>query len=190
MTRLDLIGQRFGMLTVESRLPSVNEKARWQCQCDCGASTTRSTGYLRDGRIQSQSCGCAPKHRTHGMTGTPEHRAWLSMIKRCESPSSTGFERYGGAGISVAPEWRHDFLAFYAHMGPRPSSDYSVDRIDSSGNYEPGNVRWATLAVQNNNRRPRRKDERGPCPSCGGSYSLASMWKHTRTHQNNVEAAS
>lgn len=53
----------------------------------------------------------------------------------------------------MAPEWKDDFLAFMAHIGPRPGPEYSVDRIDNNGNYEPGNVRWATGSEQVRNRR-------------------------------------
>lgn len=75
------------------------------------------------------------------------------MIKRCENPKNHAYPRYGGRGITVCPEWRSDFAAFLRDVGPRPSPDLSLDRIDNNGNYEPGNVRWATAAQQAQNRR-------------------------------------
>jgi hypothetical protein len=63
-----------------------------------------------------------------------------------------GHPRYSGRGIRVCDEWSRSFAAFYAHVGPRPSSDYSIDRIDNDGNYEPGNVRWATSYQQSRNK--------------------------------------
>lgn len=81
----------------------------------------------------------------------PEYRAWINMKSRCNTPSSTGFERYGGRGIAVCPEWDASFEAFYADLGPRPAPGYTVDRIDSNGNYEPGNCRWATRKMQSRN---------------------------------------
>jgi hypothetical protein len=53
----------------------------------------------------------------------------------------------------MAAEWLDDFPAFRAHVGPRPGPGYSLDRIDPDGNYEPGNVRWATRLEQRHNRR-------------------------------------
>ena len=74
-------------------------------------------------------------------------------IQGRERPAAADFHRYGGRGITVAAEWRHDFAAFYAHVGPRPGPEYSIDRIDVNGNYEPGNVRWATRLQQARNKR-------------------------------------
>jgi hypothetical protein len=75
------------------------------------------------------------------------------MKERCYAPSYRGYHNYGGRGIRICDEWRNSFEAFYAHIGPRPSSEHSLDRIDNDGNYEPGNVRWATRNEQRGNRR-------------------------------------
>lgn len=76
------------------------------------------------------------------------------MIGRCTNPLNKDFADYGGRGISVCPAWRSDFTAFLEHVGRRPSRDHSIDRYpDGDGNYEPGNVRWATASQQNRNRR-------------------------------------
>lgn len=87
------------------------------------------------------------------MSRTAEYRAWEGMIQRCTNPNNAAYEDYGGRGITVFPLWIHDFLAFYEYMGPKPYPEYSLDRIDVDGNYEPGNLRWATLYVQRRNRR-------------------------------------
>lgn len=87
------------------------------------------------------------------MTRTPEHRAWRKARDRCCNPSDRNYPDYGGRGLSMCQEWRDSFLAFYHHIGPRPSPDHSLDRIDNDRGYEPGNVRWATRAQQARNRR-------------------------------------
>lgn len=89
----------------------------------------------------------------HGMTGTPEHRAWINMLERCHNPANPGFKNYGGRGISVCESWQTSFDAFFRNAGRRPGDGYSIDRIDNSRGYEPGNVRWAQRAEQQHNLR-------------------------------------
>ena len=89
----------------------------------------------------------------HGMNKSPEHHAWVHMKQRCGNPNKREYAHYGGRGIKVCDEWMRSFLAFYSHIGPRPSSKHSLDRIDVNGNYEPGDVRWATDQEQKENTR-------------------------------------
>lgn len=92
-------------------------------------------------------------------SGSPEYSCWKSMISRCSNPSASGYKHYGARGISVHPMWLgypHGFQNFVGHIGERPSSEFSIDRINVNGNYEPGNVRWATTAQQARNRRNNR----------------------------------
>jgi hypothetical protein len=94
---------------------------------------------------------------THGATrgGTDaEYSAWQMMKRRCLNPRSRGYENYGGRGIAVCARWETSFEAFLADVGRRPSPDHSLDRFpDNDGDYEPGNVRWATSKEQCRNRR-------------------------------------
>lgn len=80
---------------------------------------------------------------------------WATMISRCENPKVDQYRYYGGRGIVVCAEWRHDFAAFLRDMGPRPSVKHSIDRVDNDGPYAPWNCRWATSDEQHSNMRPR-----------------------------------
>jgi hypothetical protein len=81
-----------------------------------------------------------------------EYHAWYSMVSRCCDRRHPYFDRYGGRGIRVCERWRDDFMAFLSDMGPRPSSAYSLDRVDNDGDYSPENCRWATRHQQQHNK--------------------------------------
>lgn len=91
-------------------------------------------------------------NQIHGLGGTPEYRSYAGMMRRCYSPTFSGYEQYGGRGIRVCDKWRGSFLAFLADMGLRPSPRHSLDRIDGSLGYSPENCRWATPDEQVRNR--------------------------------------
>lgn len=92
----------------------------------------------------------------HGMHDSPENAAWRHMKDRCCNPKSQRFDRYGERGIKVCERWINSFENFYSDVGPRPSSEHSLGRIDNDGDYEPGNVRWETDDQQNSNREDSR----------------------------------
>ena len=90
------------------------------------------------------------------MSETPEYACWRSVIDRCTNPKSRLWKYYGGRGIGVAPRWLKS-ANFLADVGQRPSKHHSLDRYpDNDGNYEPGNVRWATRKQQQANTRKTR----------------------------------
>lgn len=176
MRVVDLSGHVFGKLRVLERAGSLRG-ARWKCLCaldlgGCGNITFVCSGDLRRSR-PVRSCGCdrggeGRFEKTHGHTsgalrkhgGSPEYVCWRSMIDRCTNPNYEGWSRYGGRGIAVCAAWLSSFEAFFEHVGPRPSSKHSIDRFPNrNGNYEPGNVRWATAKEQILNRDATKLDE-------------------------------
>jgi hypothetical protein len=97
----------------------------------------------------------APRHlESHGHGLTAEYRIWSNIKQRCGNPKMPAYVNYGARGISICDEWRESYEAFLRDVGRRPSSSHSIDRINNSGNYEPGNVRWSDRSEQaRNNRR-------------------------------------
>jgi hypothetical protein len=82
----------------------------------------------------------------------PLYHIWQTMKARCLNPKAHAYERYGGRGITVCESWRISFERFVLDVGPRPSLRHTIDRFpDNDGNYEPGNVRWATREEQSDN---------------------------------------
>lgn len=159
----DINGTRFGRLvalypTGERR----NEHFVWRCLCDCGRETEVTTGSLGTGR--TRSCGCLRREfpYRHGGVGSPLYKCWTSIKARCLNPKNKSFKDHGGRGITIASEWIDDFQAFRDYinqnLGPRPKG-YTLDRIENSEGYFPGNLRWAPRTVQAHNSRGSRVDK-------------------------------
>lgn len=163
---VDLTGQQFGRLKVIEITPrpatSPSRKGRtfWRCICECGQERTVITADLRNGH--STSCGCKRGTGITHINGKmhPLWTIWINMKRRCSDPANKNFKDYGGRGVTVCERWLQFefFMAdLVANIGQRPSMKHTLDRIDNDGNYELGNVRWATAKEQRRNQRAKRK---------------------------------
>ncbi len=124
-------------------------------RCKCGKEFERVSISIAKGT--SRSCISCGLHR-HGSVDRPEYYVWALMVQRCNNARCKAYKNYGGRGISVYPEWvgRGGFAKFIDYIGYRPSDNHSIERINNDGNYEPGNVKWATKIEQCNNMRKSR----------------------------------
>lgn len=151
----DIEGQLFGRLTVIGYKGLVGNHREWYCLCDCGNVTVVFANTLQNGC--TKSCGCLntelsrERRLTHGKSHTRVYKIWKHVIDRCCNPNATGYENYGGRGITVCERWLSSFENFYADMGEPPTTEHSIDRRNSNGNYTPDNCRWATREEQQNN---------------------------------------
>jgi hypothetical protein len=132
---------------------NANKNILWEYLCFCGAKKVIAATRVRNGYVRS--CGCLKKETKpnlkHGMKKTPTYTSWTSAKNRTLNPKSKDYARYGGAGITFSKRWL-SFENFLADMGIKPVGT-SLDRIDGSKGYEPGNCRWATLVEQARNRK-------------------------------------
>lgn len=110
----------------------------------------------------------------HGLSKTRENKIWRGIKARCYNPNRPEYPLYGGRGITMCDDWKNDFTAFYRDMGLRPSPDHSIERIDTNGNYEPNNCRWATRVEQQNNMRKNVHVEYK-----GEVLTLGQLWRKT-----------
>lgn len=157
----DLTGRKYGMLTVVSyqhtKIMWKIYHSFWECMCECGKMVIRDGAYLRRG--STTSCGCIRGQgvnvKKHGMHKSGEYKSWAGMKDRCYNPKNSGWQDYGGRGISVCERWM-SFQNFFEDMGLKPSPNHTVDRRNNDLGYFPGNCKWATKTEQANNRRNSR----------------------------------
>ena len=167
--KIEITGKKFSALTAQwpvgrKRRVRAGSAAHvyWLCLCECGNLKVVAKANLLYGHVSS--CGCytsrlrsrnATKHG-HAKYGkvSSEYSIWHGMHARCLNTNLREFKYYGARGITVCDRWtgENGFVNFLADMGSKPTK-HSLDRIDTNGNYEPSNCRWATSFEQIHNRR-------------------------------------
>ena len=177
----DLIGQKFGRLTVIGKVPKEkrkNPQYAWMCKCDCGNEVISTANKLTHS-IQV-SCGCQKAERISNLNrkykNTNKHlySVYKAMINRCVDEKDPSYKNYGGRGITVCDEWLNDFDAFSewallnGYVMDAPQGQYTLDRVDNNKNYSPDNCRWVAMSVQQNNKRTCRYIE-----YCGETHTIA-----------------
>lgn len=181
---LDLTGQVFGRLTALA--PTSRRSGGsvvWRCRCSCGREAMIGSTTLKS---HTRSCGCWQREqaqkqmRTHGQSRTPEFDVWHSMWQRCRNHRARRWHHYGGRGITVCERWQ-TFESFLADMGPRPSPELSLHRIDNNRGYEPGNCVWATLKEQ-----ARKKQNNRLLTLNGHTMCLAEWAEHLAVKRNTI----
>jgi len=158
------VGQKFGGFIVLEIIPHHYNKqgrrilTKVKCECKCGTVKIVNLNNLQ--AENTISCGCIGRENIkkaatkHGLSSNPLYTLWGQINKRCYNTNMCGYENYGGRGITNY--WKDDVVGFVKYilqeLGPKPSKKLTLDRTNNDGNYEPGNLRWATYKQQANNK--------------------------------------
>lgn len=163
MEKENIIGMKFGRLTVLKEIEKNKNLRTFECICECGNKKIVFKKYLKNG--DTRSCGCLKieylKNKSiglkHGMSRTKFYKMYDSIKKRCLNKNNKDYKNYGGRGIKICNEWlnkENGFINFYNWAIENGYKEgLTIDRINNNGNYEPNNCRWVTNKEQQRNTR-------------------------------------
>lgn len=172
MKKIDLVGKKFGKLTVSRYLfTDKRYRAIWECVCECGRLKQTCSELLLKGK--TKSCGClykenakilANKRNNKGKSKTRLYITYYSIKSRCYNPKNSCYYLYGERGITMCEEWLglngfKNFEKWALDNGYNNSLNFgecTIDRINTNKGYSPDNCRLVNLKIQNNNKRTNR----------------------------------
>jgi hypothetical protein len=163
----DLTGQRFERLSVvEYAGFDKHRRALWKCLCDCGKESIVVGANLRCG--YTKSCGCLFSEMNTGITrevgkSSRLYKIWAGMKQRCSNSKNKNYDRYGGRGITVCPEWM-EYKPFQEWaLSHGYATGLTIERVENNKGYGPENCEWKTRQDQAINRdfHPSLSGERG-----------------------------
>lgn len=172
MKRIDYYGNEslgnYGLIIIKEIDRNERMERIGLFKCTCGNEFMARINCVR--KNNTTSCGCKQRAivskimTKHGKTGDLTFEIWKSIKARIFNKNNKGYKYYGGSGIRIFPPWIHDFQLFYDYVSALPNfkrKGYSLDRINNDGNYEPMNLRWVTIHIQNVNQNKRCDNKSG-----------------------------
>lgn len=185
-------GDIFGHLTIISEVnpnitPCGTVQRKFLCKCTCGNLVVRSLGCLT--KNPQASCGCKSynigelnKKYLKEHTQSFLYSTWQGMRQRCLDKNSSHYKYYGAKGITICDEWLNDYTKFYKWaIENGASKEFTIDRIDVNGNYEPSNCRWVDAITQANNKTQNRIIEYN-----GEKLTLAQWSRKTKIKEGTI----
>ena len=154
----DLLGLVFQKLTVVNYFGKIKGTSPlWIVECNCKFKTNFVViGYSLTNKLTT-NCGCIKYIKGQLIKKYPsEYKSWDAMKQRCNNSNDKDYHNYGERGITICDEWLDNeigFENFINDMGSKPTYEFSIERRDFNGNYDPFNCKWIHSKEQPRNRR-------------------------------------